>query len=240
MHTPALLDPETLLTAYSQGVFPMGDADGVIRWYTADPRGILPLEAFHVPGTLRQLVKQQKFQIRINHDFAGTMRACMLAREDGSWITEPLIAAYTQLHELGFAHSVEAWQDGQLAGGLYGVSLGAAFFGESMFHRQRDASKVALVHLVQRLRERNYELLDTQASTPHLRQFGCVDVPAAEYVRLVSDQPALRGPVQALTEGDESPGMVASAVEFLLEGLHLSKRLNKDAAGARASYRSRS
>lgn len=186
MHNPVQLDPETLLTAYSQGVFPMGDQDGVIRWYTADPRGVIPLDdRFHVPGTLKQLVKQNRFEIRINTAFADTMRACMQARAEGSWITEPLIAAYETLHRLGFAHSVEAWRDGELAGGLYGVSLGGAFFGESMFHRQRDASKVALVHLVNRLRERGYELLDSQATTQHLRRFGAYDIPAREYLVLL-------------------------------------------------------
>jgi leucyl/phenylalanyl-tRNA--protein transferase len=107
----------------------------------------------------------------------------MTARRDGSWISEPLISVYSRLHELGFAHSVEAWHEGQLAGGLYGVSLGAAFFGESMFHHQRDASKVCLVYLVERLRERQFELLDTQASTNHLRQFGCIDISAADYLK---------------------------------------------------------
>jgi leucyl/phenylalanyl-tRNA--protein transferase len=140
-----------------------------------------------VPGTLRQLVNKPPdrggFEVRINHDFEATMRGCMAAREDGTWINDELIAAYVRLHDIGFAHSVECWRDGELAGGLYGVSLGAAFFGESMFHRQRDASKVALVHLVRRLREREFELLDTQATTPHLRRFGCVDVPVREYMR---------------------------------------------------------
>ena len=179
------LDPETLLSAYAQGAFPMADRDGAIRWYTADPRGVFPLEKFHVPRTLRQVVKQDRFEVRFNHDFEATMRACMEQRQDGTWINDELIAAYVRLHQLGFAHSVECWRDGELAGGLYGVSLGAAFFGESMFHRRRDASKVALVHLVARLRERHYELLDTQASTPHLRQFGCVDLPAGEYLRIL-------------------------------------------------------
>ncbi|HEX8913859.1 MAG TPA: leucyl/phenylalanyl-tRNA--protein transferase [Humisphaera sp.] len=180
------LDPNTLLNAYAQGIFPMADRDGVVRFYTADPRGIIPLsppEAFHVPGTLRQVVKQKRFEVRFNFDFAATMRGCAEAREDGTWINDQLVRAYTELHELGFAHSVEAWQDGELAGGLYGVSLGGAFFGESMFHRRTDASKVALVHLVGRLRERGYELLDTQATTPHLRRFGCVDIPGREYMR---------------------------------------------------------
>ena len=184
--TSTRLDPETLLSAYAQGVFPMADRDGTIRLYTADPRGVIPLDAFHVPHTLRQLVRKAPdaggFEVRINHDFEATMRACMVNRPDGSWINKELIRAYTALHGLGYAHSVEAWRDGKLAGGLYGVSLGAAFFGESMFHRERDASKVTLVHLVGRLRERKFELLDTQATTPHLRRFGCVDIPAREYL----------------------------------------------------------
>lgn len=180
------LSPETLLSAYAQGAFPMTDRDGVTRWYTADPRGVIPLEPghFHVPSTLRNLLRKQPpvFEVKFDHDFEAVMRACMTARND-TWISEPLIRAYVRLHHLGFAHSVEAWKDGQLAGGLYGVSLGAAFFGESMFHRVTDASKVALVHLVDRLRDRGYELLDSQATTQHLRRFGCTDIPADEYMR---------------------------------------------------------
>jgi len=178
-----MLDPETLLVAYAQGAFPMTDRDGTTRWYTADPRGVLPLDRFHIPHTLRQTLRHRRFEVRFDSDFEGTMRACMTTRPDGSWISEPLIAVYSRLHELGFAHSVEAWHEGELAGGLYGVSLGGAFFGESMFHYQRDASKVCLVHLVQRLRERGFELLDTQANTDHLRRFGCIDVPATEYLK---------------------------------------------------------
>jgi leucyl/phenylalanyl-tRNA--protein transferase len=180
------LDPETLLSAYAQGVFPMADRDGVVRFYTADPRGVIPLDppdAFHVPGTLRQTVRQGKFDVRVDHAFEATMRGCMTGHDGGTWISDDLVRAYVRLHKLGFAHSVEAWQDGELAGGLYGVSLGGAFFGESMFHRRTDASKVALVHLVDRLRARGYELLDTQATTPHLRRFGCVDIPARDYLR---------------------------------------------------------
>lgn len=179
------LDPETLLSAYAQGIFPMADRDGKIRFYTADPRGIIPLDdRFHIPGTLRQLLKKDPplFDVRINFDFVGTMRACMEARPEGTWISHELIAAYSRLHQLGFAHSVEVWRGEQLVGGLYGVSLGAAFFGESMFHRERDASKVALVHLVHRMRERGFELLDSQATTSHLRRFGAIDVPAADYL----------------------------------------------------------
>lgn len=163
----------------------MADRDGIVRWYTADPRGVFPLDSFHVPHTLRQLIKQGKFQIRINHDFEKVMRACAKQREDGTWINNDLVVAYVRLHKLGFAHSVEAWQNNELAGGLYGVSLGAAFFGESMYHVRPNASKVALVALVERLRLRGYELLDTQATTPHLKQFGCIDIPASKYLVLL-------------------------------------------------------
>ena len=180
----ARLDPETLLSAYAQGVFPMADRNGRVTWFSADPRGILPLDAFHVPHTLAQLIRNGKgFEVRVNHDFEKTMRACQEARIDGTWINEKLIAAYSRLHELGFAHSVETWWNGELAGGVYGVSLGGAFFGESMFHRRKDASKIALVALVNRLNERGFELLDTQASTSHLKRFGCIEIPVDEYLR---------------------------------------------------------
>jgi leucyl/phenylalanyl-tRNA---protein transferase len=184
-HVP--LDPQTLLTAYAHGAFPMADRDGTIRWYTADPRGIFPLDTFHVPRTLRsRLAKTGQtggFDVRINHDFEATMRACMEQRREGTWINDKLVAAYVELHRLGVAHSVECYQHDRLVGGLYGVSLGAAFFGESMFHVVTDASKVALVHLVQRLRQREFELLDTQAVTQHLSRFGCVEIAADDYLQ---------------------------------------------------------
>jgi len=180
------LDPQTLLSAYAQGAFPMAGPDGCIAWYTADPRGVLPLEAFHVPQTLRVLVRKGPelggFEVRINHDFEAAMRGCMEARAGETWITNELIDAYSALHRLGYAHSVECYRNNELAGGLYGVSLGAAFFGESMFHRQPDASKVALVHLVHRLNDRDFELLDTQAVTTPLRRFGCIEIPAVQYM----------------------------------------------------------
>jgi leucyl/phenylalanyl-tRNA---protein transferase len=176
------LDPRTMLDAYARGAFPMADEDGVLGWYTADPRGVIPLDAFHVPSTLAQTIRQGRFEIRINHDFEATIRACMGARPGRTWINDELIAAYCRLHRRGDAHSVEAWRGGELAGGLYGVSLGGAFFGESMFHRQRDASKVALVALVERLRERGYELLDSQTCTKHLARFGCTEIAADEYL----------------------------------------------------------
>ena len=181
------LDPQTLLSAYAQGVFPMADRNGRIQYYTADPRGIIPLESFHVPRTLRQFMRRQPppFDIRIDFDFQATMHGCMTEHEGGSWISDELIAAYVSLHRMGFAHSVEAWQDNQLVGGLYGVSLGGAFFGESMFTRAPNASKVCLVHLVERLIDRGYELLDAQATTEHLRRFGAIDVPASRYLLLL-------------------------------------------------------
>ncbi|MGF1633075.1 MAG: leucyl/phenylalanyl-tRNA--protein transferase [Phycisphaerae bacterium] len=190
MHA-ARLDPETLLSAYAQGAFPMTDADGVTRWYTADPRGVIPLDdAFTIHRSLRQVLRHGGFETRINAAFDAVIRACASVPRDGegagTWIGEELIQAYTRLHQLGYAHSVEAWHEGELVGGLYGVSLGGAFFGESMFHTRRDASKVALVGLVQRMRERKFTLLDSQASTPHLKTFGCTDVPADKYMRLLN------------------------------------------------------
>lgn len=185
----AVPTPDMLLSAYAQGVFPMADSDtGIISWYSADPRGIIPLEpgAFHVPRrlakTLRRPVSRGGFDVVIDGDFAATMRACAAARAGHTWISEPLVEAYAALHRLGYAHSVETRLEGRLVGGLYGVALGAAFFGESMFHEVTDASKAALAALVARLRERGFELLDAQALTPHLAQFGCVEIPRREYL----------------------------------------------------------
>jgi leucyl/phenylalanyl-tRNA--protein transferase len=180
---PIPLDPDSILAAYSQGAFPMTNEDGQTHWYTADPRGILPLDEFHIPRTLAQFLRRQPpvFEVRINCDFEGVIRAC--AGRPRTWISEDLIAAYLGLHDMGRAHSVETWRGGELVGGLYGVALGAAFFGESMFHRQTHASKVALVALVDRLRERKFELLDAQAVTPHLKTFGGIEIAADHYLR---------------------------------------------------------
>ncbi len=170
------------MTAYANGIFPM-DVDGELCWFSPDPRAILPLDAFHVPRTLRQVVRQGRFEIRVDGDFAAVILACAERPIEQTWISEEIVAAYTRLHELGFAHSVEAWRDGELAGGLYGVALGGAFFGESMFHRRRDASKAALVALVERMKARGFSLLDVQWPTPHLRRFGVIEVPRREYLR---------------------------------------------------------
>lgn len=179
------ITPENILSAYAQGAFPMADELGVARWYTADPRGLLPLDGFRIPRTLRQVISRSVFEIRINTCFKDVMLACSERRRDGTWISMELIDNYCVLHERGYAHSVEAWKDGQLAGGLYGVSIGGAFFGESMFYRVSDASKVALAALVQRLRERKFALLDTQAVTKHLVRFGAIEMPASQYMRLL-------------------------------------------------------
>ncbi len=179
-----MIDSEVLLQGYRLGVFPMAVEDGEIEWFSPDPRAILPLDKFHVPHTLERVVRKKTFEIRINTSFSVVMREC--ARRAETWINEEIIESYTRLHQIGHAHSVEAWQSGELAGGLYGVSIGAAFFGESMFHQVRDASKVALLALAERLRERRFILLDTQWLTPHLQKFGAIEIPRPKYLHLLN------------------------------------------------------
>ena len=180
------LTPDILISAYCQGLFPMADDDGSIYWYDPSPRAIIPLDAFHVAKRLARRVRHGEFEIRVDHDFAAVMAACAEPRPGhaGTWINGELIAAYTELHRLGFAHSVEAWRGGQLAGGLYGVAIRGLFAGESMFSRATDASKVALVHLVERLRRGGFALLDSQYIVgAHMLQFGTIEIPRAEYKR---------------------------------------------------------
>ena len=179
-----MISPELLLQGYRLGVFPMGMSDGTVEWFSPDPRALLPLDKFHVPHGLRRKVEKKMFEIRINTRFGEVVRAC--AKREDTWITKEIINSYERLHELGYAHSVEAWQDGKLAGGLYGVAIGGAFFGESMFHRVTDASKVALVALVAQLRARKFVLLDTQWVTPHLKQFGVTEISRAHYLRVLT------------------------------------------------------
>jgi leucyl/phenylalanyl-tRNA--protein transferase len=184
-----MIPAETLIAAYASGYFPMGMDDGEIGWFSPDPRGILPLDGVHVPRRLSRLVRQGRFAIEVNRSFREVIDACAAARdeEDGTWITDEIVESYCELHRLGWAHSVEAWRDGRLAGGLYGVSLRGVFFGESMFHRETDASKVALVALVDRLRARRYRLLDIQWVTPHLAGFGAIEVPRRRYLALLQE-----------------------------------------------------
>jgi leucyl/phenylalanyl-tRNA--protein transferase len=178
-----MIEPELLLEGYRLGVFPMAMHNGAIEWFSPEPRGILPLRDFHVPHALQRTLRKEIFEIRIDTNFVEVMQAC--ASRSDTWINREIIESYSRLHELGHAHSVEAWRNGELAGGLYGVSLGGAFFGESMFHHVTDASKIALCGLVERLRAKKFALLDTQWLTPHLLQFGGVEVPRTQYLHLL-------------------------------------------------------
>jgi leucyl/phenylalanyl-tRNA--protein transferase len=177
-----ILTPQLLLTAYSQGIFPMAHTDD-IYWYDPDPRAILPLDTFTVPRRLARTVRSGRFDIRVDTNFRAVIEACAApdtGRED-TWISPELIDLYTELYTMGFAHSVETWYAGQLVGGLYGVALRGLFAGESMFSRVTDASKVALVHLIERLQRGGYQLLDVQFLTPHLARFGAIEIPRSSY-----------------------------------------------------------
>jgi leucyl/phenylalanyl-tRNA---protein transferase len=180
-----VIDSALLLNAYASGWFPMA-VDHEIHWFSPDPRGVVPLDRLHVPRRLARVVRRGAFRIEIDRAFVDVMRACAADRDaddPGTWINEDIIASYTALHARGFAHSVEAWSGDRLVGGLYGVALGGAFFGESMFHHETNASKVAFVALAERLRERGFTLLDTQWVTPHLEQFGAIEIPRADYLK---------------------------------------------------------
>jgi leucyl/phenylalanyl-tRNA--protein transferase len=177
------LPPDLLVSAYSQGWFPMAHEDGELYWHDPDPRAIIPLHEFHIPRSLKRTIRKGEFEIRLNTAFADVMAGCAASAPDReeTWINEDIFEAYTHLYQLGFAHSVEAWRDGQLVGGLYGVALRGLFAGESMFSRERDASKVALVYLVEHLKKKGFLLLDIQYMTDHLRRFGAVEIPADTY-----------------------------------------------------------
>ncbi|RMH73341.1 MAG: leucyl/phenylalanyl-tRNA--protein transferase [Gemmatimonadetes bacterium] len=190
---PDYLEPDFLLSAYIMGMFPMAipEEGDEIYWFSPDPRAILPLNAFHIPHDLKRIYYRKKpFDLRVNTAFEEVIRACANTEKRLSdperkttWISERIIQAYTRLHRLGFAHSVESWQDGELVGGLYGVALGGAFFGESMFSYVSEASKVALVYLVERLNARGFRLLDVQYQTAHLARFGAIEIPKKDYMK---------------------------------------------------------
>ncbi len=186
---PPVLTPRLLLHAYAIGVFPMADPeeDDRIAWYAPDPRAILPLDRFRISRSLARIIRSGRFDLRSDQDFEAVIRACAAPRNDGplTWISEEIVDAYVGLHAQGHAHSIEAYHGDRLVGGLYGVTLGAAFFGESMFHTEPDASKVALVHLIQHLRRRGYALLDIQVLTPHLQRFGAIEVSRSTYEGLL-------------------------------------------------------
>lgn len=183
------ITPQILLNAYACGIFPMADSasDPGLFWMEPQLRGVLPLDDFHIAKSLRKTLRSEPFEIRIDHDFEAVIAACAQASElrPKTWISQRIQKLYCQLHALGHCHSVECWQNGELAGGLYGVRIGAAFFGESMFSRRNDASKVALVHLVHRLRLGGFRLLDTQYTTSHLLRFGAIEIPRRKYSKLL-------------------------------------------------------
>ncbi|WP_048648793.1 leucyl/phenylalanyl-tRNA--protein transferase [Nitratireductor soli] len=189
------IPPDLLLRAYATGVFPMAESadDPEVFWVRPETRGVIPLDAFHIPKSLAKALRRAPFRIAFDTSFQEVIEGCAEARAGSrdTWINHPIREAYALLFENGHCHTVEAWADGELVGGLYGVTLGRAFFGESMFSRRTDASKICLVHLVQRLRERGFVLLDTQFTTPHLKQFGAIDIPRARYEQLLQD--ALHG-----------------------------------------------
>ncbi len=181
-----VLDPQFIVTAYRSGYFPMAESrGGPVSWYSPDPRAIIPLESFRVSRSLRQKLRKNVFDLRIDTAFDRVIAAC--ADREDTWISDEIIRAYTALHKGGYVHSVESWHRGILVGGLYGVAIGGAFFGESMFSRETDASKIALVRLVERLRARQVRLLDTQFMNEHVRQFGAVEIPRARYLVLLAE-----------------------------------------------------
>ncbi len=212
------LDPDLLLRAYAAGIFPMADARDADELYWVEPkkRGVLPLDGFHLPRSLAKLLRQERFELTADRAFAEVMHACAApaAGRTDTWINESILDGYTRLHRLGFAHSLECWQGGELVGGLYGVKLGAAFFGESMFTRVRDASKVALAHLIARLRVGGFRLLDTQFLTAHLERFGAIEVPRAAYRSLLDSALSSEGDFFALdvwaAAGDDRPATMVS------------------------------
>jgi len=192
-----LLTPDLVLRAYAAGIFPMAESrgDAAVHWVEPRQRGIIPLDGFHVPSRLARLVRSDRFEVRVNHDFDAVIEACAAPApgREVTWINATIRRLYRELFSIGHCHTVEVWRDGRLVGGLYGVHLGAAFFGESMFHRMTDASKVALVHLVGRLRAGGFHLLDAQFMTEHLKQFGTIEVPQQSYLRLLRPAIAAKG-----------------------------------------------
>ena len=180
-----MIDPEVLLQGYRLGVFPMAMEDEEIGWFSPDPRALIPMDhQFHITHGLKRALRKNPFHVTTDSDFTGVIQGCATAHGD-TWISDEIVDNYCELHRLGFAHSIEIWQNDELAGGLYGVALGGAFFGESMFHRAANASKIALVALVERLRARNFVLLDTQWTTSHLEQFGTFQVRKSDYLKLL-------------------------------------------------------
>lgn len=180
------LTVDMLLYAYTHGIFPMADGrNGEVHWYSADPRAVIPLEMYRPQRSLRPILNKKTFEVRYNTCFETVMRNCAAPRstDPNTWISEEMIQVYVQLHQLGYAHSVETWYEGELAGGLYGVTLGGAFFGESMFTLRPNASKVAFHYLIHRLAEKGFTLLDTQFINDNVLRYGAIEIPATDYMR---------------------------------------------------------
>ncbi len=190
-----MIPSNILLGAYSIGYFPMADSDDTISWYSPDPRTVIPLDGTNIPRSTRQLIRKRIFSVRLDTCFESVIRGC--AARDETWINEEIIESYVELHRLGYAHSVESHDSEGLAGGLYGVALGGAFFGESMFSLKTGASKVALAFLLEHLVERGFALLDTQYITPHLSMFGATEIPRAKYIELL--RKAIEAPGERIT-----------------------------------------
>ena len=211
------LSPEILLRAYSIGVFPMAESrdDPNLYWIDPEKRGILPLDAVHVPRRLRRTLRRGVYEVRCDTAFQDVIRRCATATGDRpeTWINDEIIGLYTALFEMGQAHSVECWRDGELVGGLYGVTLGAAFFGESMFSHARDSSKVALIHLVARLRLGGFLLLDTQFVTGHLERFGVIEVERAAYRKRLGEALAKAATFHPDLSGDEMSAFLQSITQ---------------------------
>ena len=217
------LDPRLLLQGYAAGIFPMAESadDPELFWVDPTRRGILPLDAFHVPRRLKRVLRRGLFTVRVDTAFGEVIRGCASGEtRPSTWINEEIVRLYATLSARGAAHSVECWHEGELVGGLYGVSLGAAFFGESMFSRVSDASKVALVHLVARLRLGGYRLLDTQFLTPHLAQFGGIEISRARYRRLLAEALRYRAFFPSDLPGD---ALAAAAAAGEAGALHASR-----------------
>lgn len=208
------ITPQVLLKAYACGIFPMAESadDPALYWIEPERRGVIPLERAHVPRRLKRTVRRERFEIRVDSDFESVIEACALPARGRrkTWINQRIRALYGALFKLGHCHTVEAWRNGRLVGGLYGVTLGGAFFGESMFHRERDASKVALVHLIARLKEGGFSLLDTQFMTEHLKQFGTEEVSRQTYHRMLEAALELSGDFYRLGSGASGADILQS------------------------------
>jgi leucyl/phenylalanyl-tRNA--protein transferase len=209
------ITPDILLRAYSIGLFPMAESaeDPNLFWVDPELRGIFPLDKLTISKSLAKTIRADRFEVRVDHDFDAVIDACAEPKEgrEKTWINTRIRRLYRQLFDMGRVHTVECWADGMLAGGLYGVHIGAAFFGESMFHRKTDASKVALVHLAARLARGNFRLLDAQFVTPHLATLGAVEIPKEAYRRLLGDAISHQGSFWCWSRGERVPGRLVLA-----------------------------